>query len=94
MTEELNPPAETPTGDPNENVDLGFQEDRENERDAEEDRAVVRRPAGDPLELDRPEDRQPDELDEYDRVELDQISPEERGVLRAEAEDSEEDPAV
>jgi hypothetical protein len=91
MSEQPNPPLETPTGDPEENVDLGYMEDRDSERDLEEDRAVVRKPAGDPLELDRPDDLEVNELDEYDADELAEIPPAERGELQAELEDATED---
>ena len=70
MTEQPNPPLETPTGDPEENVDLGYLEDRETERDLEEDRAIVHKTAGDPLELDRPNDQELNALDEDDADEL------------------------
>jgi hypothetical protein len=88
MSEQPNPPLETPTGDPEENVDLGYLEDRDTERDLEEDRAIVHRTAGDPLELDRAHDSDLNELDEYDAEELDEIPPAERGELEAEVEDA------
>lgn len=55
MTEEdhLNPPMEEPEADPEENIDEGYAEDREGERDVEEGRAPVLKEGGDPLELDR-----------------------------------------
>jgi hypothetical protein len=92
MTDEhLNPPLETPTGDPEEDVDLGYLEDREGERDEEENRALVRAPAGDPFELDRGRDGELNPLDEDDQEELEQLPPAERGELAAEVEDATED---
>ena len=70
MSEQPNPPLETSTGDPEEKVDLGYLEDREGERDVEEDRAIVHKTAGDPLELDRKNDTEINELDEYDAEEI------------------------
>lgn len=91
MSEQPNPPQETPTGDPNEDLDLGYLEDREGERDLEEDRAIVHRTAGDPLELDRPNDQELNELDEDDAAELGELRPRERGELEAEREDAAEE---
>ena len=91
MSEQPNPPLEGPTADPNQDLDLGYMEDREGERDLEEDRAIVHRAAGDPLELDRLEDGEPKELDEYDAEELAELPPAERGELKAEAEDATEE---
>lgn len=91
MSEQPNPPQETPTGDPNEDLDLGYLEDREGERDLEEDRAIVHRTAGDPLELDRPNDQELNELDEDDAAELGELRLRERGELEAEREDAAEE---
>lgn len=88
MSEEPNPPPDTPTGDPEEKIDLGYEEDREGERDVEEGRAPVHETAGDPLELDRPDDREGKPLDEYDQEELEELSPRERGELEADEADA------
>jgi hypothetical protein len=70
-----------------EDLDQGYMEDREEERDVEENRVPLRKTDDDPLETDREEDDQPEELDEYDAEELGQLSPRERGELKADAED-------
>jgi hypothetical protein len=88
MSEQPNPPLEAPTGDPDENVDLGYLEDREGERDLEEDRAIVHETAGDPLELDRANDQELNPLDKDDAGELSEIPPRERGELEADVEDA------
>ena len=86
--EHLNPPLEEPEADPDQDVDLGYLEDREGERDVEEERAPVRQAGGDPLELDREKSGEPGELDEYDAEELREIPPRERGELAADTEDA------
>ena len=54
-----NPPMTAEEADPESRIDLGYMEDREEERDAEELRDHVSRKASDPLEADREAEEEP-----------------------------------
>lgn len=70
-----------------EDLDRGYMEDREDERDVEEGRVPLPETGDDPLEQDRQAQNRPQQLAKDDAQELSELSPVQRGELRPESED-------